>query len=85
MVDISHLPYRLLCRRYGAELCFTPMLNAKRFVHYADYREKHITTHPDDRPLLVQFCGDDPDILLEGFLSFLFISFHVLFLEIIFF
>jgi tRNA-dihydrouridine synthase 1 len=66
MVDVSNLAYRLLCRRYGAQLCMTPMLNSKRFVDYPEYRASSLTVNPDDRPLIVQFCGDDPDVLLEA-------------------
>ena len=40
MVDASDLPYRLLTRRYNANLCFTPMIHAKNFVERPLYRRQ---------------------------------------------
>lgn len=31
MVDLSELPFRLLCRKYNCDLTFTPMLHSKKF------------------------------------------------------
>ncbi|KAH0840260.1 hypothetical protein J3R83DRAFT_1267 [Lanmaoa asiatica] len=75
MVDQSELPWRILARRYGAQLIYTPMINAKMFFlnkGKKGYRDKFFDlSHgeeggPADRPLIVQFCANNPEQLLES-------------------
>ena len=71
MVDQSDLPFRLLCRRYGANLCYTPMIHARMFVNNEQgYQRKFWNakegTPDEDRPLIVQFAGGDPSILVRA-------------------
>lgn len=66
MVNQSELAYRMLTRRYGAQLCVTPMIHSRRFATEPKYREQAWQTCAGDRPLLVQFCGNDEKVLYEA-------------------
>ena len=80
MVDQSELAFRILTRRYGVQLAYTPMLHARVFVNDATYRRKFFFSQliqvangeqgrPKkniDRPLIVQFAGNDADTLIAA-------------------
>lgn len=66
MVDMSELAWRQLSRENGAQLCYTPMFHSPHFADSATYRKDNFHTNPEDRPLIVQFCGNDPQTVLKA-------------------
>mmetsp|Transcript_19496 Transcript_19496/g.54361 ORF Transcript_19496/g.54361 Transcript_19496/m.54361 type:complete len:409 (-) Transcript_19496:1040-2266(-) len=60
MVGASELPFRLLCRKYGAQLVYTPMMIAEQFAASEEYRRTEFQTTPFDRPLVCHFAANDP-------------------------
>ncbi|RHY98427.1 hypothetical protein DYB37_002973 [Aphanomyces astaci] len=71
MVDQSEFAFRALCRRYGTQLCYTPMLHAKVFLTDPTYRTQRLDydlleTNTTDHPVIAQFAGDDPQALLDA-------------------
>lgn len=58
MVRYSKLAFRRLVRKYGVDLCFTPMIVADAFINSVKARDSDFTTDPDnDRPLIAQFAA----------------------------
>lgn len=66
MVDHTYLAFRMLCRKYSADLVYTPMFHSKNFATCKVYRKESFSTCPEDRPLVVQFCGNEPEWVVKA-------------------
>lgn len=75
MVDQSERAFRMLCRRYGVGLAYTPMIHAEPFAVDDDYRRTYFDgweaadyggSKDADRPLIAQLGGDDPQTMLRA-------------------
>jgi nifR3 family TIM-barrel protein len=66
MADVTNLAFRLLCRRYGADLTYTEMINADALLN--ESRKSFIKglSSPDDRPFGVQLVGRCPEKLTKA-------------------
>jgi len=66
MAGISDLPFRMLNRRFGAELAFAEMLNCRSLGHKSKRTLRMLSSLPQDRPLGVQILGVEPAFILKG-------------------
>lgn len=64
MVDNSELPFRMLCRRYGAQAAYTPMLHSRIFSENEKYRSMEFTTCKVDKYVCCDHCFASCTILL---------------------
>lgn len=66
MVGASELAFRLLCRKYGAQASYTPMMSAEQFAHSEEYRTQEFQTCSFDRPLVCHFAANHPTDFAEA-------------------
>jgi len=66
MAGITDLPFRMLCRKFGAELAFVEMINC-RSVSFKSRRTKQmLSTLPKDKPLGIQILGCEEQYILKS-------------------
>ncbi len=66
MAGITDLPFRMLCRKFGAELAFVEMINC-RSVSFKSRRTKQmLSTLPGDKPLGIQILGCEEQYILKS-------------------
>jgi len=59
MVDVTDLPYRILCRKSGASLAYTEMLYIDSILHENKKTQMLMKTSKDDNPLGLQVTGNN--------------------------
>ena len=66
LAGYSDLPFRLLCREYGAAVCVTEMVSAKGLVYESPGTNELLMTLPEDQPLVVQLFGAEAPFLARA-------------------
>ncbi|GMH57539.1 hypothetical protein TL16_g02409 [Triparma laevis f. inornata] len=68
MVGASELPFRLLCRKYGAQIAYTPMISSARFCvpSEEEYRATEFQTNAEDRPLVAHFSANNAEEMVKS-------------------
>ena len=59
MVDVTDMPFRLICREYGAELAFTEMLSPIAIERDNKKTLELMKISENEHPVGIQLCGND--------------------------
>ncbi len=63
LAGFSDLPFRLLCREFGAGLCVSEMISCHGLVYGQQKTLDMIATIPEEKPVSFQLFGADPEIM----------------------
>lgn len=66
MEDVSDPPFRILCKRYGADLLYTEFISSGGLVNEAADSLKKLDFLPEERPVAIQIFGGDVDQVREA-------------------
>lgn len=66
LAGYTDLPFRMLCRAYGASVCCTEMVSAKGLVYKSPGTRDLLRTAPGDSPLVVQLFGNEAPFLVQA-------------------
>lgn len=61
MVDVTNLPYRLLCKKYGAGMTYVEMLYVDAIIHENKRTMQLMKTCKEDKPVGIQITGSNID------------------------
>ncbi len=66
MAGYTDAVFRLLCKRSGCAKTFTEMISAKALVYGNEQTKDLLFAFPEDRPLIVQLFGSEPEFVAKA-------------------
>ena len=63
MAGVTDLPFRILCKEQGADVCITEMVSAKGLMYGSKKTDLLLKTSALEKPVGIQLFGNDPGIL----------------------
>lgn len=63
LAGYSDLPFRLLCREYGAGMCVSEMISCHGIVYGQKKTLAMLASTPEEYPTIFQLFGSDPEIM----------------------
>ena len=66
LAGYTDLAFRILCREYGAGLCYSEMISCHGLVFRQQKTLQMMKSAPAERPVAMQLFGSEPDIMGEA-------------------
>jgi len=66
MEDVTDPAFRLICKRFGADMVYTEFVSADALIRNVQRSEQKLTIHEEERPIAIQLYGRDIEPLTEA-------------------
>ncbi|MDR2389544.1 MAG: tRNA dihydrouridine synthase DusB [Tannerellaceae bacterium] len=66
MEDVTDISFRLMCKRFGADLVYTEFISSDALVRHVNKTKLKLTVSPEERPVAIQLYGKDPAAMVEA-------------------
>lgn len=66
MEDVTDPAFRLLCKRFGADMVYTEFISADALIRSVKRTEQKLTIYDEERPVAIQLYGREPDAMVEA-------------------
>lgn len=66
MEDVTNMPFRRICKRYGADIVYTEFISSDGLVRDARRSLEKLRLADDERPVAIQIFGGDEAIMVDA-------------------
>lgn len=66
MEDVTDPAFRLICKRFGADMMYTEFVSADALIRNVPRTEQKLTLHDEERPIAIQIYGRDSEPMSEA-------------------
>lgn len=66
MEDVTDVAFRLLCRRFGADMVYTEFVSSDALIRGVAGTTRKLTIDPQERPAAIQIYGRDVDAMVQA-------------------
>ncbi|MCQ2110823.1 MAG: tRNA dihydrouridine synthase DusB [Bacteroidaceae bacterium] len=64
MEDVTDMPFRLLCKKFGADMVYTEFVSSEALVREVNSTMRKLTISDEERPVAIQIYGRDTDAMV---------------------